>query len=134
EQLTRAVVAGRGAGTLHPGRFKLEGDLAEAAVAIGELAEAERAVSWLEQAAEIAPTPWTRVAAPRGRSLLQAAGGDLTAAMASLQRALDAHVDLPYPFERARTLLLAGTVHRRRKEKRLADERLREALAIFDRL
>ena len=36
------------------------------------------------------------------------------------------------PFERGRTLLLAGTIHRRRKEKRLADERLREALAIFE--
>ncbi|MEA2549731.1 MAG: hypothetical protein QOE42_2329, partial [Chloroflexota bacterium] len=34
--------------------------------------------------------------------------------------------------ERARTLLLAGTIHRRRKEKRLADERLREALAMFE--
>jgi DNA-binding CsgD family transcriptional regulator len=38
------------------------------------------------------------------------------------------------PFERARTLLLLGTIHRRRKEKRLADERLHEALAIFERL
>jgi DNA-binding CsgD family transcriptional regulator len=38
------------------------------------------------------------------------------------------------PFERARTLLALGQVHRRRKEKRLADERLREALAIFETL
>jgi DNA-binding CsgD family transcriptional regulator len=38
------------------------------------------------------------------------------------------------PFERARTLLLLGVVHRRRKEKRLADERLREALRTFDAL
>ena len=33
------------------------------------------------------------------------------------------------PFERARTLLAKGRLHRRRKEKRLADETLREALA-----
>ena len=39
---------------------------------------------------------------------------------------------LPMPFERARTLLATGQVHRRRKEKRLADERLREALAGFE--
>ena len=38
------------------------------------------------------------------------------------------------PFERARTLLANGQVHRRRKEKRLADERLREALAGFEAL
>ena len=44
-----------------------------------------------------------------------------------------AHDRLPMPFERGRTLLLAGQLHRRRKEKRLADERLREALAIFER-
>jgi DNA-binding CsgD family transcriptional regulator len=35
------------------------------------------------------------------------------------------------PFERGRTLLVKGRVHRRRKEKRLADEALREARAIF---
>ena len=38
------------------------------------------------------------------------------------------------PFERGRTLLAKGQVHRRRKEKRLADERLHEALAIFESL
>ena len=38
------------------------------------------------------------------------------------------------PFERARTLLAKGRLHRRRKEKRLADETLREALAIFESL
>ena len=38
------------------------------------------------------------------------------------------------PFERGRTLLAKGRLHRRRKEKRLADETLREALACFDEL
>ena len=38
------------------------------------------------------------------------------------------------PFERARTLLAKGQVHRRRKEKRLADGALHEALAIFETL
>ena len=38
------------------------------------------------------------------------------------------------PFERGRTLLLPDHLHRRRKEKRLADERLREGLAIFERV
>jgi len=132
EQLITAVAAGRSTGTLHPGRFKLEGDLVEAAIAIGETAEAAAAVARLEAAADVAPTPWTRVMAARGRGLLQANAGDLGAATASFERALEAHADLPYPFEKARTLLLAGTVDRRRKQKRLADERLREALALFE--
>ena len=132
EQLTRAVAAGLASGTRHPGRFKLEGDLVEAALAVSEQAAAEQAVAGLEHAAAVAPTPWTRVMAARGRGLLQAAAGDLDAARSSYDAVLAAHEDLPYPFELARTLLLAGTVHRRRKEKRLADERLREAVRIFD--
>jgi DNA-binding CsgD family transcriptional regulator len=133
EQLTLAGAAGRASGTRHPGRFKLEGDLVEAAIATGELEAARATVVWLEEVAAVAPTPWTRVMAARGRGLLHAVAGDLGAAIASYDRALDAHVDLPYPFERARTLLLAGTAHRRRKEKRLADERLREAIELFER-
>ena len=38
------------------------------------------------------------------------------------------------PFERARTLLAKGRVHHRRKEKRLADEALGEAVRIFEEL
>jgi DNA-binding NarL/FixJ family response regulator len=38
------------------------------------------------------------------------------------------------PFERARTLLLQGQVHHRRKEKKLADAALRAALGIFEAL
>ena len=70
--------------------------------------------------------------AARGRGLLAATQGDLGSGIAAVDAALRAHDDLPIPFERARTLLLAGTIHRRRKEKRLADERLREALALFE--
>jgi DNA-binding CsgD family transcriptional regulator len=132
DQTTRAVAVARATGTLHPGRFKLEGDLAEAAIAVGDLAKAELAVTWLERAAVAAPTPWTRVAAARCRGLVQAASGELDAAMVSLEQALEATSELSYPFERARTLLVAGILHRRRREKRLADERLREALAVFE--
>jgi DNA-binding CsgD family transcriptional regulator len=38
------------------------------------------------------------------------------------------------PFERGRTLLVKGRLHRRRKEKRLADETLRDARLCFDAL
>jgi DNA-binding NarL/FixJ family response regulator len=38
------------------------------------------------------------------------------------------------PFERGRTLLAKGRVHHRRREKKLADGALRDALEIFDDL
>jgi DNA-binding CsgD family transcriptional regulator len=131
-QLTEAAAAAEASGTRHPGRFKLDGDRVEAAIATGDLEQAERVVEWLEHAGRIAPTPWTRAMAARGRGLLHAAHGDLDAARVSLEEAIRAHDGLEMPFERARTLLVAGTIHRRRKEKRLADERLREALAVFE--
>ncbi|MFL5679307.1 MAG: AAA family ATPase [Chloroflexota bacterium] len=130
--LTQATSTAEASGTRHPGRFKVEGDRAEAAVAAGDLDEAARIVDRLEHARDVAPTPWTRVMAARSRAMLEAARGDLDAAIASVDEALAAHDDLPMPFERGRTLLLAGTLHRRRKQKRLADEQLREALALFD--
>ena len=82
----------------------------------------------------MAPTPWTLAIGARGRGLLAAASGDLDAALDSLDRALLEHERLPMPFERGRTLLAKGQVHRRRKEKRLADAGLHEALAIFESL
>jgi DNA-binding CsgD family transcriptional regulator len=133
-QLTPAAAVAEASGTRHPGRFKLDGDRVEAAVAVGDIELSERIVAWLEHAAQVAPTPWTRVMALRGRGMLQATQGDLDAAIASVDRAIRAHDDLAMPFETARTLLLAGTIHRRRKEKRLADECLHEALVIFERV
>jgi DNA-binding CsgD family transcriptional regulator len=131
-QLTMAARAAEASGTRHPGRFKLDGDRLEAALAVGDTDRAEQIVAWLEHAGDVAPTPWTLAIGARGRGLLDAANGDLDAALRSLQGALAEHERLPMPFERARTLLAIGQVHRRRKEKRLADERFREALDGFE--
>ena len=133
-QLTAAERAATASGTLHPGRFKLDGDRLEAALAIGDVERAAAIVDGLEHAGRVAPTPWTLAIAARGRGLVQAARGDTEGAFDSLARALVAHERLAVPFERARTLLALGQLHRRRKEKRLADERLREALKVFETL
>ncbi len=133
-QLTTAASVAEASGTRHPGRFKLDGDRVEAALAVGDIDRAAGIVDRLEHAGRVAPTPWTLAIGARGRGLVHAASGDLDAALASLERAIVAHERLPMPFERARTLLATGQVHRRRKEKRLADERLREALGVFERL
>ncbi len=120
--------------TRHPGRFKLAGDQVEVALALGDADRAARIVARLDEAARVAPTPWVLAIGARSSALLAAARGDLEAAAATFDLALVEHERLAMPFERGRTLLAKGRLHRRRKEKRLADETLREALAIFEPL
>jgi hypothetical protein len=64
-------------------------------------------------------------AAPRRR-------GDLPAALAALERALAEHERLPVPLERARTLLVLGTIQRRLKQRAAARASLEEAASAFD--
>ena len=51
-----------------------------------------------------------------------------------MNSALDRYATLDMPFERARTLLAAGSVHRRQRHKRLALGAIAEAVEVFDRL
>lgn len=134
EELSAGAALGERIATRHPGRFKLLGDHVEALVALGELDRAHALVGRLDEAARIAPTPWVLAVGARCTALVTAAGGDLETAAAALERALDEHERLPMPFERARTLLVKGRLHRRRREKGAADRTLREALEIFEHL
>jgi DNA-binding CsgD family transcriptional regulator len=118
----------------HPGRFKLGGDQVEAALAIGDMDRAAAVVARLDEAAAVAPTPWVLAVGGRSAGLLAAARGDLDAGIEHLRTAMRDHDQLPMPFERGRTLLALGRLHRRRKEKRLADEHLRAAFATFTEL
>jgi DNA-binding CsgD family transcriptional regulator/tetratricopeptide (TPR) repeat protein len=133
-QLREAAELDARLGAKHPLRSRIAGDVVEAAVGVGDTELAERFVAQLEHAARAAPTPWALCMAARTRGLFDAARGDLDAAAAALERAVVEHEQLPMPFERARTLLAKGRVHHRRKEKRLADESLRAALAVFEEL
>jgi ATP/maltotriose-dependent transcriptional regulator MalT len=130
-QLTAASALADRIGARHPGRFKVAGDQLEAALALGRLEQAAAVESRLDEAARVAPTPWVLAIGARSTGLLAAARGDLDAAIESLGRALLEHERLLMPFERGRTLLAKGRIHRRRREKRLADETLREALELF---
>jgi DNA-binding CsgD family transcriptional regulator len=76
--------------------------------------------------------PWALAVAARGHALIAAAQGDLDSAVRELDRAMGEHERLAMPLELARTLLVKGQVHRRRREKRLADQALRESLRLFD--
>jgi DNA-binding CsgD family transcriptional regulator len=119
-------------GFREPSVWRVEADRIEAAVGVGDIARAERLTTRLERQAERSHVPWGLAAAARCSGILAAARGDAEGAVAALARALAAHERCPVPFERARTLLVLGQVHRRAKRKRLAKEGLTAALGIFE--
>lgn len=107
-------------------------DEVEALVALGDLDGAVRLVDWLERGGRRVDRPWALAVAARGHALIAAARGDLDSAVRALDGAIVEHDRLAMPLELARTLLVKGQVHRRRREKRLADQALRESLRLFD--
>jgi DNA-binding CsgD family transcriptional regulator len=109
-------------------------DAIEALVAVGRLDEAEPIVEALLRHGAELDRPWMLAVGARGRSMLQAAGGELAEAEETLQRAMVQHDRLQMPFERARTQLFLGQVLRRQRKKNLAAATLREALTTFQQL
>jgi DNA-binding CsgD family transcriptional regulator len=117
-----------------PGVLRFVPDEVEALVELGELEQARALVDMLEERGRALDRAWALATGARSRALLLAAEGDLAGAHAAVEGALHAHQRLPQPFERGRTLLVLGSVQRRRGEKRAARETLEQALRIFDRL
>jgi DNA-binding CsgD family transcriptional regulator len=115
-----------------PATNRFQADHAEAVIGLGDLARAERLVQRLEARAQVLPRPWINAVSARCRGLLNAAAGDLGAALAGYQRALAAHETLDMPIELGRTLLALGRLHRRRNERQRAQESLEQAAAVFD--
>jgi DNA-binding CsgD family transcriptional regulator len=107
-------------------------DAIEALVALGRVEEGEELLDSWERAGERFDRPRMRATAARCGALLAAAHGDLDAALARAEAALEHHRGLPVPFERARTLIVLGTLHRRAKHKAAARAALEEAVAILD--
>lgn len=91
-------------------------------------------VQRLADRARAAPLPWLRIAAARSRAILRAAEGDAGGAIEAVNEALRAHEEASLPFEHGRTLLVAGQIRRRNKEKLLAADALAAAKITFDRL
>lgn len=108
-------------------------DAVEALVAVGRPDDAEPLVAALEANGARLDRPWMRAVGARGRAMLQAARGDLVAAVLTAERAMIEHDQLPMPFERARTQLLLGQLQRRRRNG-AATVALREALNTFETL
>lgn len=109
-------------------------ELIEALVGAGELGEAAEVLARLESDAASSAGQWSLVVAARCRAILHAAQGRLDEALISAQLALSLADGLPMLFERGRTLLAAGQIHRRRREKLLARQALTAAMEVFDGL
>jgi DNA-binding CsgD family transcriptional regulator len=133
-RLGSAVAARERIGFREPAIWRIEGDAVEAAVGAGDLESARSMLATLDAAAARSGIPWNRAVAARCHGLVLAAHGDLDGAVNALDRALTEHDACPMPFELARTLLVAGQVRRRLKQKRQARELLARAAELFDNL
>ena len=77
---------------------------------------------------------WALAEGARSRALYEAARGRFEEALVAAEAGLREYERLPEPFQRARTLLVRGTIQRRAKQRRAARESLSQALAIFEEL
>jgi len=134
DRLGRARELSAAVGYGEPGVFRLDGDAIESLVALGRLDEAAELTEELAERGRRLGRPWALATAERSRALLAAARGDLGEAESGLGRAMAEFELLPQPLERGRTLLLLGTVRRRRRQRRRAREALDQAGAIFEAL
>lgn len=121
-------------GLADPGVVRCLPDEIEAHLALGHLDEAEALLDRLTEQATVTGRAWALAAAARCRGLLRAARGDWDGALSDLDRSQKELAALGQPLERARSLLVEGTVRRRARQKRAAREALESALAIFESL
>jgi DNA-binding CsgD family transcriptional regulator len=106
----------------------------QAMVGLGRLDDAEPLVEALERNGRRLDRAWTLAVGMRCRAMLQAAHGDVTGAMTSVELALAEHQRLAMPFERARAQLLSGQLQRRQRRRDAAGAALREARDTFAKL
>ena len=123
-----------GMGLRESGVFPFVPDEVEALVALGSLDTATRVTDRLEEQARDLDRPLALATATRCRGLIAAGNGDLGQAERDLSLAVRMHARVAQPFERGRTLLVAGVVHRRNKKKKSARDLLEDATAIFEEI
>ena len=98
-------------------------------VALGCLEEAESLIGALERNGSQLDRAWMLAVGARCRSMWLAARGDVAGAERVALQAMNEHERLPMPFERARTLLIYGTILRRSKRRKAAREAIGQSLA-----
>lgn len=119
-------------GVVAPGVLRYHGDLLESLTRCGLTTEALGLSADLDRAGARSGSPLTRAAAARGRALALARQGDADAACAAAESACRWGLEAEAPFDRARSLLALGQIHRRRREKQRARDVLTQAALVFE--
>jgi DNA-binding CsgD family transcriptional regulator len=123
-----------GVGMAEPGILRFVPDEVEALVALGKVERAAAILDAFEARAVALRRAWSLATAARCRGLVDSARGAAPAAIGALEAALRHHEGVGEPFELARTLLVAGQLYRRNRQKRASKQALEHALEIFERL
>src|SRR5262249_1965574 len=121
-------------GIENPWRRRFLPDAVEALVQVGRLEQADRLTVALEKRATTLGWPAATVAAGRCQALVQAARGEVKAALEGLDESLAEVGHVPEPLQLARTLIVRGQLERRRRDKRNAASSLEQAAEICDRI
>ena len=117
--------------TPEPAVLPVVADALEALVRAGRVDEAGGIAADDRLMGRQAGHPAPRLITLRGEAECRAALGDLDGAAALLQEAVTSKVLRSWPFDRARTLLAAGVLERRRKHRAVARPLLEEAVAAL---
>lgn len=107
------------------------GDAVESLVAVGEVARGQAVLEPFAARAVALERTWAIANVARCRSLLAAANGDLAAALAHAEEAVQRWEAMAMPIEIGRALMTLGVVHRRRGERRAARTVLERARDLF---
>ena len=121
-------------GSQDPGANLVIGDRLEALVVVGDLSRVGEVAKEIELVARRIGRRRPLALVDRGRGLVASALGDQDEAVRLLERSVARLDELRIPFETARSRLILGIVHRRRRRKRMAHDTLKEALEGFSRL
>jgi DNA-binding CsgD family transcriptional regulator len=121
-------------GIVEAGFSRFAIDAVEALIELGRREEAIELLDWYEGNARRLERISALASCARCRGVLAGQAGDLDAALAAFEEALDRHAEVELPLDRARTLLALGAAQRRMKRRREARETLEEALDVFERI
>ncbi len=133
--LDQAYAAAQALDIREPGRRqRLEGDLGQALIGIGELDRAAALAAEQREIGERLGRPTLIGVGLRIAGMVQAARGDVAGAVVSLEAAVGAHRLSPLALELPRTQLALGQIQRRRRDKQAARLHLQAAVDEFTRL
>jgi len=118
-------------GLVEPGVFVFEGDALEAAATVHRSDIADQLLQRLERHPD---RPRCAALASRGRAILAMQDGNLDRAMNLVETALAHHQNFTDPFERARTQVVEGSIHRRGRRVREARVAFARAAETFDQI